>query len=519
MTRAWTVRGGRFGQREEIALNEDLVIAGWEETTGDFSHYQTVDEFREALRGFYPSEGVHTVNNWTHQLWRFCKIMEAGDLVVMPRKYQSVVAIGRILGAYEYRSDSPPGYRHVRPVKWLNVDVARAAVAGDLRDSMGSLLTISELSRRNAVERVAALAENGNDPGYAGYIQPPADPATLKQEVDEAGTRQLTARDLIGLWNWSRRTADAIEDVEHALRTLGLSVEPHFTAGHLNSLVTVSALDTGEPVQGMTGSEVHEESGTMTVSIEDDSPTKDFTWRIGNLPLVTNVVTVTVEESLGRAVMHMVENDFSQLPIVDEHRRLVGVVTWESIARAKLGRRQDTITDARALQYPPTAREEEELFARIRDIQRHGFVIVVDAENVVTGILTAVDLAGELQARIQPFTVLEEVERRLRRAVSCLSVDELRSCFKDKYKAQKINSAKDLTLGNYRFLVNDEKRWTKLAWPYDRADIVERLEAVAGYRNQMAHWDVDAPEQDSKQLEQAKQLLKLLKIVDRDPTE
>ncbi|MFD1274154.1 hypothetical protein ACFQ51_28280 [Streptomyces kaempferi] len=115
--------------------------------------------------------------------------------------------------------------------------------------------------------------------------------------------------------------------------------------------------------------------------------------------------------------------------------------------------------------------------------------------------------------------MLEEVERRLRRAVSCLSVDELRSCFKDKYKAQKINSAKDLTLGNYRFLVNDEKRWTKLAWPYDRADIVERLEAVAGYRNQMAHWDVDAPEQDSKQLEQAKQLLKLLKIVDRDPTE
>ncbi|MFD9001135.1 CBS domain-containing protein [Streptomyces sp. NPDC059582] len=519
MTRAWTVRGGRFGQREETALNEDLVIAGWEETTADFSAYQTAEQFRETLRGFYPTEGVHTINNWAHQLWRFCKIIETGDLVVMPRKYQSVVSIGRILGAYEYRSDSPPGYRHVRPVKWLNVDVARAAVAGDLRDSMGSLLTISELSRRNAVERVEALAATGSDPGYAGYIQPPADPATLKQEVDEAGTRQLTARDLIGLWGWSRRTADAIEDVEHALRTLGLSVEPHFTAGHLNSLVTVSALDTAEPIQGVAGPEAHEESGAPAVSAQDDSPTKDFTWRIGNLPLATDVVSVTLEESLGRAVMHMVENDFSQLPVVDQHRRLVGVVTWESIARAKLGRTQDTIADARALQYPPTAREEEELFARIRDIQRHGFVIVVDAENVVTGILTAVDLAGELQARIQPFTVLEEVERRLRRAVSCLSVDELRSCFKDKSKAQKIHSAKDLTLGNYRFLVNDEQRWTKLAWPYDRADIVERLEAVAWYRNQLAHWDVDAPEQDSKQLEQAKQLLKLLKLVDRDPTE
>ncbi|MET8956454.1 CBS domain-containing protein [Streptomyces sp. NPDC004533] len=495
------------------------MIAGWEETTGDISSYQSVDELRDALSGFYPAEGFNTVNNWTHQLWRFCKIMNPGDLVVMPRKYQSVIAIGRILGDYEYRKDAPPGYRHVRSVKWLNVDVARAAVAGDLRDSMGSLLTISELTRRNAVERVEKLAQTGSDPGYAGYITPPADASVLKEEVDEAGTRQLTARDLIGLWGWSRRTADAIEDVDHALRASGLVVEPHFTAGHLDSLVTVSPLNTAEPAHGGAGPVANEEISTSAVSVEDDSPTKDFTWRIGNLPIATDVVSCTLDETLGRAVMHMVENDFSQLPIVDEHRRLVGVVTWESIARAKLGRRQDTITDARALQYPPSAREEEELFARIRDIQRHGFLIVVDAENVVTGILTAVDLAGELQARIQPFTVLEEVERRLRRAVSSLSVEELRACFKDKYKAQKIHSAKDLTLGNYRYLINDEHRWTKLAWPYDRADIVERLEAVAKYRNQLAHWDVDAPEQDSKQLEQAKQLLKLLKIVDRDPTE
>ena len=168
-----------------------------------------------------------------------------------------------------------------------------------------------------------------DDPGYAGYIQPPADPATLKQEVDEAGTRQLTARDLIALWGWSRRTADAIEDVDHALRALALSVEPHFTAGHLNSLVTVSALDTAEPVQGVAGPDAPEESSTPAVSTDDVSTTKDFTWRIGNLPLATDVVTVTLDEPLGRAVMHLVANDFSQLPIVDRHRRLVGVVTWD----------------------------------------------------------------------------------------------------------------------------------------------------------------------------------------------
>jgi restriction system protein len=49
----------------------------------------------------------------------------------------------------------------------------------------------------------------------------------------------------------------------------------------------------------------------------------------------------------------------------------------------------------------------------------------VDEENVMAGILIAADLSGELRNRVQPFTVLEEIERRLRRAMSRLPVDEL----------------------------------------------------------------------------------------------
>ena len=70
------------------------------------------------------------------------------------------------------------------------------------------------------------------------------------------------------------------------------------------------------------------------------------------------------------------------------------------------------------------------MFARINDIEQREFLIIVDGDNVVTGILTAADLAVELRNRVQPFTVLEEIERRLRRAVSPLSVDDLRASFK-----------------------------------------------------------------------------------------
>ena len=73
--------------------------------------------------------------------------MEIGDPVVMPRKYKSVIAIGRVNGDYKYRPDAPSDSRHVRQVTWLKRDVERAALKGDLRDSMGSFRTVSELSR------------------------------------------------------------------------------------------------------------------------------------------------------------------------------------------------------------------------------------------------------------------------------------------------------------------------------------------------------------------------------------
>ncbi len=137
---------------------------------------------------------------------------------------------------------------------------------------------------------------------------------------------------------------------------------------------------------------------------------------------------------------------------------------------------------------------------------------------MVTGILTAADLSVELRNRVQPFTVLEEIERRLRRAVSPLSVDELRASFPEgDSRAKKINSPHDLTLGNYSYVLDSETRWAKLRWPYERADMVDRLRKVADYRNAIAHWDIDAPGQGSHELTHAKQVLRLLKVIDRDP--
>ncbi|MCM2387907.1 hypothetical protein [Streptomyces albipurpureus] len=74
-----------------------------------------------------------------------------------------------------------------------------------------------------------------------------------------------------------------------------------------------------------------------------------------------------------------------------------------------------------------------------------------------------------------------------------------------------------LSLGQYVFLVEDAHCWDKLRWPFEQQDISRRLAIVRDYRNDLAHWAVDAPAEDAAALAATGGLLKLLKLVDHDP--
>ena len=347
--RAWTVRGGQHGEFEAIALEKGLAVLGWKELP-DISKLATIEQLTDVVRQAYEGYSPRRIHNWSRH-WRFVHVMQIGDLIVMPRKFKPVIAIGQLAGVYEYQHETATNYRHVRQVRWLNTAVERAAVRGDLRDSMGSLLTVSELRERDAVERIASLAKTGTDPGYSGDVPPPADPDQLKREVDEAGTRQLSVRDLIGLWSWQRRTSDAIEAIDQGLDQLGLTVEPHFTEVQLGDLVTVSSVDAEESQED---EEEYTDSARPrgTVVAQGAAARRDPTWRIGNLSLPKSVICVEAQQPLGRAIGLMVENEFSQLPVVDQHGRLAGVVTWESIAQANFRHQQPKIVGERDASEP-----------------------------------------------------------------------------------------------------------------------------------------------------------------------
>lgn len=195
---AWLVRGGERGEREELALAEGLVIAGWE-GLGNIGDCSTREGIRQALKQTYPEVAENVIANWTGQLWRFKEQIAEGDLVVMPLHTRpGRVAIGRVTGPYKYREKEPEGFRHIRQVEWRQADLPRDAFRPDLRASITSLLTVCGLTRNDAARRVAELAKIGADPGIEGGEEITTSEELLEDAASRgpSDARRLTIRSL-----------------------------------------------------------------------------------------------------------------------------------------------------------------------------------------------------------------------------------------------------------------------------------------------------------------------------------
>jgi restriction system protein len=194
--RAWLVRAGRHGEGEALTLEQNMVLIGWQELN-DLSKISSRDQLIEVLRSTYPDAGSGRISNWAGQLWAFLARIQLGDLVVLPFKHSPAIAIGRVTGSYTYRGDLPLDARHVRPVQWLRTDIPRTAVGQDLLYSLGAFMTVCELRRNQAAQRLATLGQSGQDPGQSAAPGVEAEDVT---DTEASSTRR----------DWERLAQDDI---------------------------------------------------------------------------------------------------------------------------------------------------------------------------------------------------------------------------------------------------------------------------------------------------------------------
>lgn len=487
-TQAWVVRAGTNGEREGRALQNGIVYAGWPGLE-DLTDATNTADIRDIVSRSYPTESTHTIGSWTGQLSRFVLDFEIGDLVIMPLKNeQRDLAIGHISSNYYFTSDEDEGFRHCRDVTWAEHRIPRDALLHDLRASLGSLMTITKLDRNEAPQRLEKLFNGApkDNYGVAGKLE---DLEGISRAIANRPKKEfsLTVRDLMSVANIQRRTAGTLAQLEADLKSNNLEVIENIGEAGIDEFIRiVAASEAGSHnIADAVVSEVASGSENRPVP-SSKSPQHVLGYKLSNLPSASRQpLSVAQSDPIELALTHMVQNNFSQLPVIDEGV-LKGVVTWESIALAKIHRQLNQVEDALQLD-PHFVHASRDVLDVVNLVNARGFIFVMGEDNSVGGIVTVQDLVEEFGRDRYPLALLEELELRLR-------LNLQRRCNDEDVRSSQARATKlsDVTMGNYPFLLADDTIWGKLNWiGVDRETLKESVRGCAQLRNDMMHFSPD----------------------------
>ena len=150
----WVVRAGKNGEQEQGALSNNVITIGWNQLP-DLSNVTERSTLEEIYVQTYGQEKKMRIANRVGQVFSFLTKIKKGDLVALPLKFQSSIAIGEVTGDYEYK-EYENNVKHTRKVKWLKT-IPRSEFDQDILYSLGAFLTVGRVRRDDAEERVKKL--------------------------------------------------------------------------------------------------------------------------------------------------------------------------------------------------------------------------------------------------------------------------------------------------------------------------------------------------------------------------
>ena len=150
----WIVRAEKDGRNEKSALEKNLITIGWSKIP-DLSKIVSKDELKTIYDKKYGPESKMHIANVAGQIWSFATKIVIGDLVALPLKISSGIAIGEVTGDYQFK-EIESEIKHIHKVKWLKT-FPRSAFDQDILNSLGAFLTVGKVRADNAEARVRSM--------------------------------------------------------------------------------------------------------------------------------------------------------------------------------------------------------------------------------------------------------------------------------------------------------------------------------------------------------------------------
>jgi CBS domain-containing protein len=312
-----------------------------------------------------------------------------------------------------------------------------------------------------------------------------------------------------------RRGHWVVSHIRGALAAAGVRTEPDFESAYLDASMrfTLAEEPGAAPAKGR-----RVEIGEA-IAVSDDAHVQivkgafaDPTYRVSKLAAANRTpVAVQPDATIATAVTLMMANDFSQLPVVSGERNVRGVVSWRSIGSSlALGQRPEVAQEAMEPYAEVSA--DASIFAAIPVIVQHQYVLVRGPDQRIVGIVTTSDLSLQFHQLAEPFLLLGEMENHLRRIISArFQAADLVAAQDPTDRARTVQTVADLTFGEYKRLLEEPGRWTRLGVQLDRATFIGMLDRVRAIRNDVMHFDPDGiPDGDLEILRDVARFLRTL---------
>lgn len=321
--------------------------------------------------------------------------------------------------------------------------------------------------------------------------------AAIAEQVARGEEPRETVRALLGWFGYMRRGATVVREIRRTLSRLDLQTVPDFAYEYIDAPIRFVAIS-------KTVSPEDEAEDSSPAQIPEAAPAhgprQELAYKVGRLGAANKqrLVTVNPDDTLEKAVTVMLSENIDQLIVARTERDPRGILTWRGIAsKLVLGGAMEKVRDC--MEDAVVVRKSDSLFDVDRTIARDGAVIVRSKEAKILGIVTSADVSEEFGRLAKPFLLLGEIERHLRALVEPkLTLDDLRAPLAQENGYREVNHVNDLTLGDFKRVLEKPERWNKLGLRVDRETFIAKLDEVRRVRNETMHfYPEDADKADS----------------------
>lgn len=140
----WGIHAGRTGEADALFLKHSVIALGWHEMDDLSTLPPDREAFKRQVAKVYPDHKPGAIPNNAGQLFRFVYEMQTGDLAVYPSKRDRQIHIGKVEGAYTYKTEPDAGFPHQRSVRWIKA-LPRTRFSQGALYEIGSAMTFFQV--------------------------------------------------------------------------------------------------------------------------------------------------------------------------------------------------------------------------------------------------------------------------------------------------------------------------------------------------------------------------------------